>query len=65
MNSSALNEKPDEQEDHTQAYTPQFAVTSQGLHYHLGADGADDPAQVTAQAEAAREEGPLAVHAAA
>jgi hypothetical protein len=33
LGSSSLNEKPDEEEDHTHAYVPQFEVTGQGLHY--------------------------------
>lgn len=38
MGSSALNEKPDEQEDKSRAYVPQYDVTGQGLHYRMPED---------------------------
>ncbi|KAI8470944.1 MAG: P-loop containing nucleoside triphosphate hydrolase protein [Monoraphidium minutum] len=41
MASSMLNERPDEAEDRSRGYVPQYDVTGQGLHYRvsLGDDG--------------------------
>ncbi|GBF92554.1 hypothetical protein Rsub_05168 [Raphidocelis subcapitata] len=63
MGSSALNEKPDEDDrDGGRGYVPQFAAAGQELHYRLAAAAAADAGGATAGAE---EESPPVVHAAA
>lgn len=44
MGSSALNEKPDEEEDRSKGYVPQYAVTGQGLHYRLAIEEGEEGA---------------------
>jgi hypothetical protein len=75
MGSSALNEKPDEEEeDRHKGYVPQFDVTGQGIRYHLeaataGATAGDAAAAAVAAAAAggavAQEGGALVLQAAA
>lgn len=44
LDSSALNERPDEPESKDdKGFTPQYAVTGQGIHFH-GSDAGDDNA---------------------
>jgi hypothetical protein len=45
MGSSSLNDKPDTDEVKAKGYTPQYAVTGQGLRYRVSADGGGDDAK--------------------
>lgn len=39
LDSSALNERPDEPVSKEKGFTPQYGVTGQGMHFHESEEG--------------------------